>query len=158
MSWGEKIQPLLPSPIIPLVAILVEWLLECCTEKNTKEPPVPRQWVDEPLWIWAVYQRMIMLDEWDENNDLAPLEPVEKVQRLYPSPIAPLVAVLLERLLEWWTEDEKELSVLRRRVDEKIRIWAPLPNRVGRKAGFKEASCLFLDIVLYPQGDVFLLL
>ena len=49
----------------------------------------------------AVYQRMTMLDEWDEDNELAPLEHV--VERacftftsvLHPSPIVPLVADLV---------------------------------------------------------------
>ena len=31
------------SPIVPLVAILVDWLPECCIEDDAKESPVLRQ-------------------------------------------------------------------------------------------------------------------
>ena len=47
LSWSEQVQPLPPSPIVPLVAVLAERLLEWCTEKDEYVPPVPRRQVDE---------------------------------------------------------------------------------------------------------------
>ena len=82
----------------------------------------------------------------------------EKVQLLLPR--VPLVAVLGDRLPEWCTEeDEKKPPVPSQRVDERIRIWAPLLNYVKRKAGFKEASCVcFSFTFIYSfKVDVFAL-
>ena len=55
----------------------------------------------------TVHQRMLMVDEWDEKkyNELAPLG-----ERLLPSHILPLVAILVEQLSEGCSEkDEKSL-------------------------------------------------
>ena len=72
----------------------------------------------------AVHQRMIMLDEWDEDNELP------------PSPLVPLTTVFVELLPECCTEEnEEEPPVPRRPVDEQIQIWAPLPNNLSRKEG-----------------------
>ena len=70
-------------------------------------------------------------------------------ERLLPSHILTLVAILVEQLPEGCTEkDEKEFPVQRRPADERIRIGASLPNSVGTKAGFGEVSCVFLYLVL----------
>ena len=97
----------------------------------------------------AVHQRMIMLDEWDEDIELAPLEPAvrEQFQPLLPSPIVPLLAVLVEWFPEWCTEEDwKDFPIPGRQVDEQIWIWARalLTNSERRKAGFREVSCCFL--------------
>ena len=95
-----------------------------------------------------------MLDEWDkdENNDLAPLKPVverEQVQHLLPSHFLPLVAILVDWLPEWYTEeDEEEPPVPRWWVDEQAWIWPPLSNSEGRRTGFEQVSCVFLYTVL----------
>ena len=41
-EWREQVQPLLPLPIVSLVAVMVEQLLKCCAEKDEKDLPVPR--------------------------------------------------------------------------------------------------------------------
>ena len=99
----------------------------------------------------AAHQRIIMLDEWDEDNEqLAMLEPVgERAGSTSFSPIIPSVAVLVEWFPEWRTEkNEKHLSVLSRWVDERIKIWAPLSNSEERKASLRDVSCVFLYLVL----------
>ena len=50
----EQVQPLLPSPIVPLVAILVELLPGCSTENDEKDRPVLRRHVNERISIWAL--------------------------------------------------------------------------------------------------------
>ena len=99
----------------------------------------------------AVYQRMRMLDRWDKDNELLRwnLSWWKQVQPLLPLPVVPLIAILVERFLEWYTEkDEKDPPVQRRRVDEWIQIWAPLTNSEERKAGLWEVSSVFLYLVL----------
>ena len=82
-----------------------------------------------------------MLDDWDKDNELFLLE--EQVQPLLPSPIVPLVAILVELLLECSTEnDEKDPQ------SKRISIWALLTNSERRKAGFHEVSCASLYLVL----------
>ena len=77
-----------------------------------------------------------MLDEWDKDNKLALLEPaVEGTGSTSASFVhSTLVAVLVERLSVWCTEED-EPPVKRWRVDEQILIWAPLPDNVGRRLG-----------------------
>ena len=43
----KQVQPLLPLLVVPLVAVLVERLPECCTKKDEKEPLAPERRVDE---------------------------------------------------------------------------------------------------------------
>ena len=52
-EWREQVKPLLPLPIVSLVAVMVEQLRECCAEKDEKDLPVPRWRIDERNRIWA---------------------------------------------------------------------------------------------------------
>ena len=108
-------------------------------------------WFKIFCWQWtaAVHYQMMMLNEWDEDDELAPLDLSwrEQVQPIFLSPIV----VLSEWLLKCCTEEnEKDLPILRRPVEEWIRIWAYISEE--RKTGLREASCVFLDLVLYRQG------
>ena len=84
----------------------------------------------------------------DKDNELALLKPVVETTgsiSTFPLPIVPLVAILVERLPEWCSEEiYKDPPVPGRRIEERILIRAPLPNSEGRKAGFREVSCVFL--------------
>ena len=42
LPWRDDVPMLLPLPIVFLVAVLVEWLLECYTEEDEEEPTVSR--------------------------------------------------------------------------------------------------------------------
>ena len=99
----------------------------------------------------AVHQWMVMLDEWNEDNELAPLEPaMERACSTSTSlPLVPLVAILVERLPKCCSKkNEKDPPVPRRQIDERIRLWSLLPNSERRKAGFREVSCVFLYLIL----------
>ena len=108
----------------------------------------------------AVHQRVLMLDEWDENNELTLLEPVVKRagSNTTSFTFSTLVAVLVEWLPECCTEEDgKEPPVPRRRVDERIRIWAPLPNSVGRLVS-KRWVVVFFTSFYNLMFDVFALI
>ena len=47
MSWSEQVQPLLPSSLELLVAIMVERLPEWCTEED-EDPPILR-------FVWFLF-------------------------------------------------------------------------------------------------------
>ena len=97
----------------------------------------------------VVHQRIIMLDEWDEDNELAPLKPVVEragststcfVYSTFGSHLGGEACIMLRKMKtppvpRWW-------------VYEQIWIWATLPNWEGRKTGFREVSCVFVYLVL----------
>ena len=87
----------------------------------------------------SVHQRMIMLDEWDEDNELAPLEPV--VERVGSTATSFTFSNCGSRLggvtsgmLQWekWKKapPPPPFFCSRQWVDERIRLWALLTNSV----------------------------
>ena len=61
--WREQVQPLLLLPIVPLIVVSVKRLLECCTEKDKKDSPVPRRWI----W-WANPNLSSIIQQWREEG------------------------------------------------------------------------------------------
>ena len=87
-----------------------------------------------------------MLDEWDEDNNLAQLGPVvETAGSIFTSftnsTFGSHTGGATSGMVHWrrW----KDPPVPRRRVDEQIWIWAYLTNSERRKAGLREVSWFF---------------
>ena len=89
---------------------------------------------------------IIMLEEWDEDNELAPLEPV--VERACSIATSFVYSTFGSNFRNGALRKTKTFS-----CSKAMGWWAnpnnQLLNSIGRKAGLREVSCVFLHLVLY---------